>query len=934
MSTSPSARKRLPVKPSQENLKKQAKRRAKLDAIQLAESQHRLAGEYGCRNWAELMHVVETMLRGSDQVAYVKYEMEALPKAANRSDIETVRAILASGEFTQHDLDLALARSVLAFDTRADIARLLVEHGADPDGQYGSDYGPIVFVTGECLDPDGLQFLIDHGADVTAGPIDTKYGKVCIMSHTLGTYARGSNERKHRMIDILLKHGAFVPPEVTPLFMTIHRGDAKGLADLIDTDRSLLKRRFVDMPYGNIALGGATLLHCAVEFGEIECIDELFKRYADINMKADVIDGVGGQTPIYHAINTVRDWNFPVLEHLADKVGKNIDMTVKATWRRFGEVQAAPLTPLEYAEKAEREIDPKQAGNRPRVKDELELLRSLDRRGQLKNAIRGNDVAAVTHALDEHPELLTPELWPPAIFETKSLEITKLLLDRGLNPDLCSAPRKPLHLAVYQCLADIVELLIECGADVNQLNPLGERPLDLLDAYEPRPVGDPDARRIRAALLKAGAVDDIHSAVRAGDVEAVGRLLDADPANLETKEPWPPLFSAARSGRVEVAKLLIARGANVNAPNSKANTPLWFACQSPAQAEDRRAVAKLLIDSGARVRDGCEDGSTALHFAAWRGPVAMVELLISRGAKEWQQDDHGKKPIEYARDGVAADKDQIVALLDRPVIRDPAFKAAVAAIQAGDLSSLRRLLVAHPNLVHDRAIEPDCYPPSYFSNPKLLWFVADNPNLIEKMPVNTIDITAAIIDAGAEKEDLDYTLGLVMTSRPAREQHLQRPLINLLVSRGATVTTDAILSTLGHGEIDAVHALLDAGLPLTTPIAAGIGWGAKLKSLLTEATDTEIHAALSMAVINRQLDAARLCIQAGADMNRFMVVHAHSLPIHQAAVNDDAPMLRLLVESGAKLDIRDTLWNGTPLGWAIHGKMAAAEAYLRSIGAT
>jgi hypothetical protein len=40
--------------------------------------------------------------------------------------------------------------------------------------------------------------------------------------------------------------------------------------------------------------------------------------------------------------------------------------------------------------------------------------------------------------------------------------------------------------------------------------------------------------------------------------------------------------------------------------------------------------------------------------------------------------------------------------------------------------------------------------------------------------------------------------------------------------------------------------------------------------------------------------------------------------------------MKLLVARGARLDIRDTLWDGTPLGWAVHNKKAKAEAYLRS----
>jgi ankyrin repeat protein len=55
------------------------------------------------------------------------------------------------------------------------------------------------------------------------------------------------------------------------------------------------------------------------------------------------------------------------------------------------------------------------------------------------------------------------------------------------------------------------------------------------------------------------------------------------------------------------------------------------------------------------------------------------------------------------------------------------------------------------------------------------------------------------------------------------------------------------------------------------------------------------------------------------------------MPLHQAALNGEIELMKLLVAHGARLDIRDTLWDGTPLGWAMHNKQAEAEAYLRSL---
>jgi hypothetical protein len=367
MSTSQPGGKRLPVKSSLENLRKRAKQRARGERVHLTEAQHRVARDYGFDSWAALVAHVASLRDRSE--SWRRDASANLPKAANAGDLETVRALLAAGGVAQHDLDLALARAVLRFGERREIAELLVAHGADPDGQYGSDYGPIVFVTGECLDADGLQFLIDCGADVGFAPIDTKYGKHCPLSYVLGSYVRGRNPDKHRAIEILLGQGAHIPVEVTPPVLAIHRGEAATLDALVSTDPGLVTRRFADLPYGNLPLAGATLLHCAVELGELACVDVLLERGADVNARADHGDGLG-QTPIFHAINTVCDGNFTSLEHLASRLGAHVQLAVRATWPG----QVAPVTPLEYAEQSAQLTG--RGDHRPRIADELARLRN------------------------------------------------------------------------------------------------------------------------------------------------------------------------------------------------------------------------------------------------------------------------------------------------------------------------------------------------------------------------------------------------------------------------------------------------------------------------------------------------------------------------------------------------------------------------------
>src|SRR5262249_60238913 len=64
--------------------------------------------------------------------------------------------------------------------------------------------------------------------------------------------------------------------------------------------------------------------------------------------------------------------------------------------------------------------------------------------------------------------------------------------------------------------------------------------------------------------------------------------------------------------------------------------------------------------------------------------------------------------------------------------------------------------------------------------------------------------------------------------------------------------------------------------------------------------------------------------------------HPHSTPLHQAVVGGHEAVVRLLVERGARLDLRDTVWQGTPLGWARYGggkKQAGMGGGLRALGA-
>lgn len=215
-----------------------------------------------------------------------------------------------------------------------------------------------------------------------------------------------------------------------------------------------------------------------------------------------------------------------------------------------------------------------------------------------------------------------------------------------------------------------------------------------------------------------------------------------------------PLSAAARAGAVDAVARLLAQGASADGETGETALPLVHACAASVPSERRIAIVTALLEAGAHIRYQGPDDTMVLHAAAAAGPLALVELLIRRGAITWTRDAEGNTPLDRARGGSAPDRAAIVELLDRPVIRDPGFRAAVAAMRNGDLAAFEGLLDTRPELLRIRALEPDCYDQDYFRDPKLFWFVAGNPSPPKPLPANIVDIARAMIARGVESGDV------------------------------------------------------------------------------------------------------------------------------------------------------------------------------------
>jgi hypothetical protein len=324
-----------------------------------------------------------------------------------------------------------------------------------------------------------------------------------------------------------------------------------------------------------------------------------------------------------------------------------------------------------------------------------------------------------------------------------------------------------------------------------------------------------------------------------------------------------------------------------------------------------------------RIREFLPGFNGATDTAIFSAPLSLssAQLAIARehGFPSWPRlKAHIEKP--------ARSNDPTLPHHER--IEDPTFRHAVDLLDAGDGTALTARMKQHPRLLRQRVLFEGV---NYFRNPSLLAFAAENPIRHGKLPPNIVQTAKVILDAGVEQAALDETLMLVATGRVPRECGVQLPLIDLLCDYGAD-PAGALHPATAHGEFEAVTALIQYGAPIDLPVAAALGRTADFDRLLPTAAETDRHLALALASQFGQVEIVRALLDASEDPNRYNPpgALAHSTPLHQAAWGGHIEVVRLLVERGANLDLKDVLWQGTPADWAQHEGRTDIEAYLRA----
>ena len=150
-------------------------------------------------------------------------------------------------------------------------------------------------------------------------------------------------------------------------------------------------------------------------------------------------------------------------------------------------------------------------------------------------------------------------------------------------------------------------------------------------------------------LAEAGAQLDVFSAAALGRLPAVQQALRENPQLLDalSSDGFPPIGLAAFFGQREVAAWLLEQGAD---PRQIADNAMRVQPLHSAVAGGHLEVARLLLEHGADVNAQQQGGFTPLHAAAQNGQADMIRLLLGHGADRALATDDEKRPAYLARE--------------------------------------------------------------------------------------------------------------------------------------------------------------------------------------------------------------------------------------------------------------------------------------------
>ncbi|KAI7969504.1 hypothetical protein EIK77_005134 [Talaromyces pinophilus] len=232
-------------------------------------------------------------------------------------------------------------------------------------------------------------------------------------------------------------------------------------------------------------------------------------------------------------------------------------------------------------------------------------------------------------------------LWAAEYKQTKTAQ--KLVWEHACIQTRNSHDETPLFIAARNGDEEMIELLLQCGADLESKNNFGITALSYATRHG-APVkfllekgADPLARDNygRTPLIYAGC----------WGTEAAMKFILHHRADIESKDidGWTALAYAARWGRETTVQLLLRHGADPESRDNDGRVALLHAARWGMDI-----VVGLLLTHGCDIESKDDEGWTALTHAARWGKEAVVKLLLHHGADPESRDNGGATPFSHA----------------------------------------------------------------------------------------------------------------------------------------------------------------------------------------------------------------------------------------------------------------------------------------------
>ncbi|XP_076599039.1 ankyrin-3-like isoform X27 [Chaetodon auriga] len=474
-------------------------------------------------------------------------------------------------------------------------------------------------------------------------------------------------------------------------------------------------------------------------------------------------------------------------------------------------------------------------------------------------------------------------------------EVVKELVTNGANVNAQSQNGfTPLYMAAQENHLEVVRFLLENNASQSMATEDGFTPLAVAlqqghDQVVSLLLENDTKGKVRLPAL--------HIAARKDDTKAAALLLQNDHnadveskmmVNRTTESGFTPLHIAAHYGNINVATLLLNRGAAVDFMARNDITPLHVASK-----RGNSNMVKLLLDRGSKIDAKTKDGLTPLHCGARSGHEQVVEILLDRGAPFLSKTKNGLSPLHMATQGDHLNCVQLLLQHDMPVddVTNDYLTALHVAAHCGHYKVAKLILdkKANPN-----AKALNGFTPLHIACKK-----------------NRVKVMELLLKHGASIQAVTES-GLTPIHVAAFMGH--ENIVHALTHHGASPnTTNVRGETALHmaaraGQADVVRYLLKNGAKVETK---------------SKDDQTALHISSRLG----KVDIVQQLLQCGASANAATT--SGYTPLHLAAREGHQDVAAMLLENGASLS-SSTKKGFSPLHVAAkYGKMEVASLLLQ-----